>query len=30
VQGVTGAELKRQSELYNMLMNRVSLPGGAK
>jgi hypothetical protein len=30
IQGATGAELRQQRELYNMLMNRASLPGGAK
>jgi hypothetical protein len=27
IQGTTGAELRRTSELYNLLMNNVSLPG---
>jgi hypothetical protein len=30
IQGATGAELRQQRELYNMLMNRASLPGGVK
>ncbi len=30
IQGATGAELRQQRELTNMLINRVSLPGGAK
>ena len=30
IQGTTGAELKQQRELYNMLMNRAGLQGGVK
>jgi len=30
LQGTTGAELKQQRELYNMLMNNASLRGGAR
>jgi hypothetical protein len=30
IQGATGAELRQQRELTNMLINRVSLPGGVK
>jgi hypothetical protein len=30
IQGVTGAELRRQQDLTNMLINRVGLQGGAK
>jgi hypothetical protein len=30
IQGVTGAELQRQRELYNMLMNNASLRGGQR
>jgi hypothetical protein len=30
IQGVTGAELRQQRDLYNMLMNRAGLQGGAK
>ena len=30
IQGTTGAELLKQRELYNMLMNNASLRGGAR
>lgn len=30
IQGATGVELRQQRELYNQIMNRVGLPGGAK
>jgi hypothetical protein len=30
IQGVTGVELRQQRELYNQLMNRAGLQGGAK
>jgi hypothetical protein len=30
IQGTTGAELRQQRELYNMLMNRAGLQGGVK
>jgi hypothetical protein len=30
IQGVTGAELRQQRELYNQIINRVGLPGGAR
>lgn len=30
IQGVTGAELRRQQELTDQLINRVGLPGGVK
>ena len=30
IQGVTGAELRRQQDLYNILMNRAGLQGGVK
>jgi hypothetical protein len=30
IQGITGAELKRQGELQNILINRVGLQGGVK
>jgi hypothetical protein len=30
IQGTTGAELKQQRELYNLLMNNASLRGGVR
>jgi hypothetical protein len=30
IQGTTGAELQRQRQLYDMLINRASLPGGGR
>jgi hypothetical protein len=30
IQGATGEQIRQNRELYNMLINRASLPGGGK